>query len=67
MRHFAGTPFRLYLLGLLCIFAGAWGMAATRSMLPMALASSAGLMLAVPLVRQLLRRAQQPVRIEPPR
>jgi len=66
-RLFASTPFRLYLLGLACIFAGAWGMAATRSMLPMALASSAGLMLTVPIVRHLLQRAQRPVRVPPPR
>jgi len=52
-----GRPFRLYLLGLLCIFAGAWAMGATGSMAPMALASSAGLMLSVPLLRQLTRRA----------
>ena len=66
-RLFASTAFRLYLLGLACIFAGAWAMATTHSMVPMALASSAGLMLTVPIVRELLRRAQRPVRIRPPR
>jgi len=48
-----GRPFRLYLLGLAIIFAGAWAMATLHSMLPMALASSAGLMLGIPLLRQL--------------
>jgi len=66
-RLFASPAVRLYLLGLACIFAGAWGMAKTGSMVPMALASSAGLMLTVPIVRQLLRRAARPVRIPPPR
>jgi len=60
---FASLPFRLYLLGLACIFAGAWGMSKTGSMLPMALASSAGLMLTLPLVRHLLRRAMRPARV----
>ena len=55
-----GRPFRLYLLGLAIIFAGAWAMAALNSMLPMALASSAGLMLGVPLLRQLFRRSATP-------
>ena len=57
-----GRPFQLYLLGLAFIFAGAWAMAEYASMLPMALASSAGLMLGAPLLRQLLRRALQPAR-----
>jgi hypothetical protein len=61
----ANGPFCLYLLGLACIFAGAWGLAATGSMIPMALASSAGLMLGVPLVRQLLQRATRPARVPP--
>lgn len=52
-----GRPLRLYLLGLALIFLGAWAMAETGSMLPMALASSAALMLNVPLLRRLLRRA----------
>ena len=50
-------PLRLYLLGLVLIFIGAWAMAESGSMLPMALASSAGLMLNVPLLRSLVRRA----------
>jgi hypothetical protein len=62
-----GRPFRLYLLGLLCIFAGAWAMGVSGSMAPMALASSAGLMLSVPLLRQLTRRALRPARRPPPR
>jgi len=44
---------RLYLLGHLLILVGAWLMEATQSMLPMALAASAALMLMVPLLRQL--------------
>ena len=55
-----GRPFQLYLLGLLCIFAGAWAMGTSGSMVPMALASSAGLMLSVPLLRQLIGRALRP-------
>ena len=57
-----GRPFRLYLLGLLCIFTGAWAMGASGSMVPMALASSAGLLLSVPLLRQLTQRALRPAR-----
>ena len=53
-------PFQLYLLGLLCIFAGAWAMGEYHSMVPMALASSAGLMLSAPLLRELLQRALRP-------
>ena len=63
MRNlFAGPqrrPLRLYLLGLVLIFIGAWAMAESGSMLPMALASSAGLMLNVPLLRQLVQRARR--------
>ena len=62
-----GRPFRLYLLGLLCIFAGAWAMGASGSMLPMAAASAAGLMLSVPLLRQLVQRALRPVARRPSR
>lgn len=57
-----GRPLQLYLLGLALIFAGAWAMAVSASMLPMALAASAGLMLGAPLLRQLLQRARQPAR-----
>ena len=53
-------PLRLYLLGLALIFAGAWAMGEYGSMLPMALASSAGLMLNVPLLRQLVQRIRRP-------
>ena len=64
MRHFLFSPnrrpMRLYLLGLALIFAGAWAMGESGSMLPMALASSAGLMLSAPLLRQLIRRALRP-------
>jgi hypothetical protein len=55
-----GRPLRLYLLGLALIFIGAWAMAESGSMLPMALASSAGLMLNVPLLRQLVQRVRRP-------
>jgi hypothetical protein len=44
---------RLYLLGHLLILVGAWLMEVMHSMLPMALAASAALMLMVPLLRQL--------------
>ena len=44
---------RLYLLGHLLILVGAALMEMTQSMLPMALAASAALMLMVPLLRQL--------------
>ena len=57
-----GRPLQLYLLGLALIFAGAWAMEASASMLPMSLASSAGLMLGAPLLRRLLQRARQPAR-----
>jgi hypothetical protein len=57
---FQDRPFQLYLLGLACIFAGAWAMGAYGSMVPMALASSAALMLGTPLLRQLIGRAHRP-------
>ena len=64
MHHFLFSPqcrpLRLYLLGLALIFAGAWAMGEYHSMLPMALASSAGLMLSAPLLRQLIQRAMRP-------
>ncbi len=56
---FRNRPFQLYLLGLLCIFGGAWAMAEYRSMVPMALASSASLILSAPLLRQLLLRMRR--------
>ena len=46
-------PMRLYLLGHGLILLGAWLMDLTHSMLPMALAASAALMLTMPLLRQL--------------
>jgi hypothetical protein len=63
MRRFLVSPqhrpLRLYLLGLALIFVGAWAMAASGSMLPMALGASAGLMLNLPLLRQLVQRASR--------
>jgi hypothetical protein len=53
LRH---PAMRLYLLGQLLILLGAWLMEQTQSMLPMALAASAALMLMVPLLRQLRGR-----------
>jgi hypothetical protein len=49
-------PMRLYLLGHGVILLGAWLMDVTASMLPMALAASAALMLSLPLLRQLTAR-----------
>jgi hypothetical protein len=49
-------PMRLYLLGHGLILLGAWLMDVTASMLPMALAASAALMLSLPLLRQLTAR-----------
>ena len=50
---FRGHPMRLYLLGHALILLGAWLMDVTSSMIPMALAASAALMLTLPLLRQL--------------
>ena len=47
-------PLKLYATGHLALLVGAWAMSATGSMLPMALAASACLMLTVPLVRHFL-------------
>ncbi|HJU99861.1 MAG TPA: hypothetical protein VJ752_04870 [Burkholderiaceae bacterium] len=47
---------RQYLLGHAAIVLGAWLMDLTQSMLPMALAASAALMLSLPLLRQLSSR-----------
>ena len=49
-------PMRLYLLGHGFIVLGAWLMDLSGSMLPMALGSSAALMLSMPLVKQLTAR-----------
>jgi uncharacterized membrane protein len=53
---FRGHAMRLYLLGHALVLLGAWLMDATASMLPMALAASAALMLSMPLFRQLASR-----------
>lgn len=50
-------PLKLYAVGHLSLLAGAGAMAATGSMLPMALAASACLMLTVPLVRHFIEPA----------
>jgi hypothetical protein len=50
-------PLKLYATGHAALLVGAWAMTATGSMLPMALAASACLMLTVPLVRHFLAPA----------
>lgn len=54
----------LYLLGLGFVMLGAWVTAFLGSMLPLAMGASAGLMLSVPLgrelVQRLLRRGREP-------
>jgi hypothetical protein len=50
-------PLKLYAAGHLSLLAGAGAMAATGSMLPMALAASTCLMLTVPLVRHFMKPA----------
>jgi hypothetical protein len=50
-------PLKLYAAGHVALLAGAWTMHLTASMLPMALAASASLMLTVPLVRHFVARA----------
>ncbi len=52
-------PLTLYLAGQAAVIGGAWGMHVTGSMLPMALAASACLMLTAPLVRYFLARARR--------
>ena len=49
-------PLALYAGGQASVLAGAWCMQETGSMLPMALAASACLMLTAPLVRYVLAR-----------
>jgi len=56
-----GRPFRLYLVGLALILAGAWSIEVTASLLPMALATSAALLLSLPFFRQLLQRMRPTV------
>jgi multisubunit Na+/H+ antiporter MnhG subunit len=48
---------KLYAAGHATLLVGAWAMHVTGSMLPMALAGSAGLLLTVPLVRHVIARA----------
>jgi len=50
-------PLKLYATGHIVLLAGAWAMSETGSMLPMALAASACLMLTAPLVRHFLAPA----------
>lgn len=50
------APVRLYLLGHALIVLGAWLMGVTHSMWPMALAASAAILLAMPLLRNLTAR-----------
>ena len=52
-------PLKLYATGHVALLAGAWAMSASGSMVPMALASSACLMLTVPLVRHFLTPAPE--------
>ena len=52
-------PLKLYATGHATLLVGAWAMSATGSMLPMALAASACVMLTVPLVRHFLKPAAQ--------
>lgn len=52
-------PLKLYATGHAALLLGAWGMHATGSMLPMAMAASACLMLTVPLVRHFLTPAER--------
>ncbi|MEO8836783.1 MAG: hypothetical protein ABI364_08590 [Caldimonas sp.] len=52
-------PLKLYACGHAALLGGAWAMNETGSMLPMALAASACLMLTVPLVRHFLAHASR--------
>ncbi len=52
-------PLKLYATGHLALLFGAWAMSETGSMVPMALAASACLMLTAPLVRHFLTRAAE--------
>ncbi len=52
-------PLKLYAAGHGALLAGAWATGATGSMLPMALAASACLMLTAPLVRHFLTPAAE--------
>lgn len=51
-------PLKLYALGHAGLLVGAWAMHASGSMLPLAMAASASLMLTVPLVRHFVSRSR---------
>jgi hypothetical protein len=53
-RSSFARPLKLYAAGHGALLVGAWGMHVSGSMVPMALAASACLMLTVPLVRHFL-------------
>ena len=59
MRAALARPLKLYATGHAALLVGAWAMHATGSMLPMALAASACLMLTVPIVRHFLKPAHE--------
>jgi len=56
-RSSLARPLKLYAVGHAALLVGAWAMHASGSMLPMALAASACLMLTLPLVRHFLKPA----------
>jgi len=56
-RSSLARPLGLYAAGHAVVLLGAWAMHVTGSMLPMALAASACLMLTLPLVRHFLKPA----------
>jgi hypothetical protein len=58
-RAALARPLKLYAAGHAILLGGAWAMHASGSMLPIALAASACLMLTVPLVRHFLRPAHE--------
>ncbi len=57
-RSSLARPLKLYALGHGALLVGAWAMHVSGSMLPMALAASASLMLTLPLVRHFLKPAE---------
>ena len=56
-RSSLARPLKLYAAGHAAVLLGAWATQVTDSMLPMALAASACLMLTLPLVRHFLKPA----------
>ncbi|MEO8079793.1 MAG: hypothetical protein ABI641_04630 [Caldimonas sp.] len=58
-RSAVARPLKLYAVGHGALLLGAWAMHTSGSMLPMALAASASLMLTVPLVRHFIERARR--------